>query len=84
VRDGAVEGGEEFAKGVLEGSKGFVVLVEALFDARTEVVRRTPAAKGDPVIGGALSIDDGVPIVGQRSGSGENRRRARTLVTGAR
>ena len=43
-----------------------VVAVERRPDPRAEVVRRAAAAEGEPVVGGALAVDDQVAVVGER------------------
>ena len=42
------------------------LLVEVRADARAEVVRRTPAAEDEPVVGGALAVHDHVPVLAER------------------
>ena len=43
-----------------------VVVVELRPDPRPEVVRRPAAAEDQPVVGGALAVDDQVPVVAER------------------
>ena len=35
-------------------------------DPRAEVVRRAPTTEDEPVVGGALAVDDRVPVVAER------------------
>ena len=65
VGEGRIERGEEFAHRRLEGGEDGVDLVEAVFNRRTEVIRRSASTDGDATVGGALAVDDEVAIVGE-------------------
>ena len=63
---GSFERGEQLAQRRFERAKDLRTVVETLFDGGGEVVRGAASAKGDAVVGGALTVDDQVSIVGER------------------
>lgn len=65
---------QELTKGGPQGREDRVVVVEGGPDARAVVVGRSPPAEGDPVVDGALAVDDEVPVVGEDLAVGQTDR----------
>ena len=62
---------EQVDEGLEEVPEDRLVTVEPRPDPRAQVVRRAAAAEHDPVVGGALAVDDQVPEVGERLAPGQ-------------
>ena len=68
---GAGEHREEVDQGGVEPGEDPLVAVVLRLDPRAEVVRRAAAAEDQPVVGGALAVDDQVAVVGERLAPGQ-------------
>ena len=81
---GAREHREQVDQGLAQLGEDPVVAVVAGPDPRAEVVRRPAAAEHQPVVGGALAVDDQVPVVGERLASAQPDLRPRSSPAAAR
>ena len=68
------QGREEVPRGGPQAGEDPVVAVEGGRDPRAPVVGRAPAAEHQPVVGGALAVDDQVAVVGEGLAPGQARR----------
>ena len=67
MRDrGVACAGKEVVKDSRQLGEDRRVSIEPRPDLRTEVIRRTPSSEGDPIVRGALGVDDEVPTVAHR------------------
>ena len=74
LKSARAQGREQVAGRRAQPAEHPLVAVERGGDARAPVVGRAPATEHEPVVGGALAVDDEVAVVGERLPAREPRR----------